>query len=164
LKRLFVAMLLLSALQGSARADGSAIYSSHCVVCHQANGRGVAAVYPPLADSIGEYVRVAQGREYLVHVVSFGMMGAISAQGKTYHGFMQAWPQLSDEDVAQVLNHVLTTFNAKLLPKGFEPLTAGEVKRYRAARHSISDVRKERDALIKTLQGADGAAHNTPGA
>ena len=44
---------------------------------------------------------------------------------------MQPWPNLKDEDIAQVLNYVLTTFNAKLLPKDFSPLTSEEVKKYR---------------------------------
>ena len=155
---MFAAMLLLPALAGSARADGSTIFVSHCAVCHRPDGYGVAGVYPPLAGSIGSYVRLAQGREYLVHVVSFGMMGPISSRAQTYDGFMQPWTQFSDDEVAQVLNYVLMDFNAKLLPKGFRPLTAGEVKRDRAANLSFFEVHNQRDVLMKALGGADAAA------
>lgn len=153
MKRLLAAMMLLPALAGIARADGGAIFRSHCAACHRPDGHGVPSVYPPLADSIGNYVRLARGREYLVHVVSFGMMGPISSRGQTYSGFMQPWTQFSDDDIAQVLNHVLMDFNAKLLPKGFPPFTAGEVKRDRAAKLSLSEVRNQREALMKALGG-----------
>ncbi len=109
-------------------------------------------MYPPLADSIGRYVAVATGRAYLVHVFSFGMNGPISVHDQTYKGVMQPWPQFTDEDVAAVLNYVLTTFNVKLLPGKFKPLTADEVKKYRAGNLSMGDVYNQRAALLKSLR------------
>jgi hypothetical protein len=68
---------------------------------------------------------------------------------------MQSWPQLHDQDVADVLNFVLTRFNAKLLPSGFKPVTSDEVNKARATKISTGDVRKERAALMTAL-----AAHH----
>ena len=55
-----------------------------------------------------------------------------------------------------VLNYVLTTFNAKLLPKDFSPLTGDEVKKYRTTKHWLGDVHKEREALMKALAAHQG--------
>src|SRR5205085_2998769 len=108
----------------------------------------------PLADSVGEYLRLPQGRSYLVHVVSFGMTGAIASHGQTYSGFMQPWQQLSDQELADVLNHVVQHLNAALLPKDFSALTSVEVTKLRAKPLSMSQVRAEREALMKALAAA----------
>jgi mono/diheme cytochrome c family protein len=150
-------MLLLLALASSVRASGSSIFASHCAVCHQPSGKGVPGTYPPLADSIGSYLRVPEGRAYLVHVVSFGLTGPISVHGYFYYGVMQSWSQFSDEQVADVLNYVLTNFNPGLLPKDFKPYTADEVRTLRAARLQFADVYRERAALQKALSKAGSA-------
>jgi mono/diheme cytochrome c family protein len=149
--RLLVALALVLAIGGIAHADGSEIFTSNCVICHQANAKGVPGMYPPLAESIGGYVTIPEGRAYLVHVVSFGLTGAISVHGMTYNGVMQSWAKFKDEDVAQVLNYLLTAFNAKLIPTNFAPLTADEVKKDRITDTALGDVHKEREALMKAL-------------
>jgi mono/diheme cytochrome c family protein len=150
--------LMLLATCGIAGAGGGDIFNAHCVICHQHNGDGVVGMYPPLADSIGAYAAIPAGRAYLVHVVSFGMTGPIAVHGQVYNGVMQAWPSLTDGDVADVLNFALVRFNAKLLPSNFKPLSRDEVKKYRTARTALGDVHKERDALMKAL-----AAHHIGG-
>jgi mono/diheme cytochrome c family protein len=149
--RLLVALMVVLAMGGIARADGAAIFNSNCVICHQADATGLSGMYPPLADSIGSYVAIPRGRAYLVHVVSFGMTGPIAVHDQIYNGVMYPWPNFTDEDIAQVLNYVLTSFNAKLLPKDFAPLTVEEVKKYRTANTAMGDVHQEREALIKAL-------------
>ena len=155
---LTMALMLLLSMRGIAGASGRDIFIAHCVICHQADGKGVPGMYPPLADSIGAYAAVPAGRAYLVHVVSSGMTGAISVHSQVYNGVMQPWPTLKDQDVADVLNFALTTFNAKFLARNFAPLTADEVKKYRTAGTALGDVHKERDTLMKAL-----AAHQIGG-
>ena len=158
MRLLMVSMLLLAVMSGLARAGaGSDIFQNNCVICHQADATGLPGMYPPLADSIGGYVAIPAGRAYLVHVVSFGMTGPISAHEEKYDGVMQPWPQLGDKDIADVLNYVLTTFNAKQLPKNFKPLTADESAKYRAKPMSMSDVHTERAALLKGTLEIDTA-------
>ena len=154
--KLLVALMLLLAMSGIANADGHDIFKSDCAVCHQASAKGIPGTFPPLADSIGSYVAIPEGRAYLVHAVAFGLTGAISVHGHTYNGVMQPWPHLKNDDVAQVLNYVLTTFNAKLLPSDFSPLTGDEVKKYRATNTALGDVHKEREALMKALAAHQG--------
>jgi hypothetical protein len=146
-------MMLLAALGGKAQARGAGIFIEHCAVCHQPNGRGVPGLYPPLANSLGNYVRTAEGRAYLVDVLSFGLSGPIAAHGQSYNGTMQPWPQFSNKQIAQVLNYVLTRFNGDLLPKEFRPFTGKEVARIRRTKRSIADVYKERQSLTKDLSG-----------
>ena len=152
-----LAALLLVATSSVAGASGSSVFGTNCSPCHQPGGQGVPGSYPPLKDTIGAYVRVPEGRVYLAHVVAFGMMGAISSQGQTYNGFMQPWTQLSDADVADVLNHILVSLNAALLPKGFVPFTADVVHTLRAKQLSIDAVRSEREAIVKAIGAADQA-------
>jgi mono/diheme cytochrome c family protein len=154
--RPLVALILLLATSGIANADGHDIFKSDCAICHQASAKGVPGTFPPLADSIGSYVAIPEGRAYLVHVVAFGLTGAISVHGHTYNGVMQPWPNLKNQDIALLLNYVLTTFNAKLLPNDFSPLTGDEVKKYRTSSIVPGDVHKEREALMKALPAHPG--------
>jgi mono/diheme cytochrome c family protein len=158
-----LAATVVVAIAGSARASGKEVFDSHCAVCHQVDGAGVPGAYPPLADSVGAYVRLPAGREYLVHVVSFGMTGAIPAHGQTYNGLMQPWSQFSDAQIAELLNYVLTGFNRKLLPPGFKPFTAAEVGKLRAKPEAFDQVHEERERLLKALAGAGGSAPKEPG-
>jgi mono/diheme cytochrome c family protein len=140
---------------GTSNASGADLFVAHCTVCHQANGQGIPGMYPPLADSAGDFAHSKDGRAYLVHVLSFGLNGAIMVRGTSYNGVMQSWTQLSDDDIAQLLNHVLTGFNANLLPKDFTPFTAREVGRDRARPMTSSEVYRE----LQTLGTASVKAH-----
>jgi mono/diheme cytochrome c family protein len=142
---------------GGAKAASSAVFVTNCAVCHQSDGRGVPGLYPPLANSVGNYLRVNKGRAYLIQVVSFGMSGSLVSHGQSYSGYMPSWPQLNDQEIADALNEVLTRFNGGLLPKDFSRFTANEVKGVRAKQLSSTDVLKERQELMKELDQAGAA-------
>lgn len=144
-----------------AAAQGAETYAEVCAPCHQADGRGVPGVYPPLEGRIGAFVRVPEGRAYLVRVLTHGLFGAIRVENRPYNGFMPPAPQLDDATVAAVLNHVLTELSPKELPADFTPLTAAEVTGYREPKASPSQMRKERQALLERLDRQ--AAMPTPG-
>src|SRR5690606_16255839 len=88
------------------RALGTQVYNANCVGCHQAAGQGIPGAFPPLAGHAAD-VYAAGGQEYLPRVLLFGLTGAIQVEGMTYNGFMPAWAQLSDDEIANVLNHVI---------------------------------------------------------
>jgi hypothetical protein len=118
-------------------------------------------MYPPLADSIGNELRLKHGREYLIEVVLNGMAGSIEVNGTTYVGLMPDFAALSDDEIAATLNHVLTKFNARELPKDFTPITAAEVHTVRARRISAAKMPDERKSVMEELQkahAADGVA------
>ena len=82
---------------------GSTVYTTNCIGCHQANGQGVAATFPPLASNpfvVGEPAKVAR-------VVLFGLTGPLQVNGHTFNSQMPAWKDsLSDEDIAEVITFV----------------------------------------------------------
>jgi len=133
MKKLLIFIAALALVGMGLAADGAQVYAQ-CAGCHQTTGQGIAGAFPPLAKELPRIVSKGEaGRQYLIQVVLFGLQGPIVAQGKTYNGVMPSFGYLSDDDLAAVLNHVLTAWgNDKLLPKGFKPLTAAEVKALRA--------------------------------
>jgi mono/diheme cytochrome c family protein len=143
-------------------ADGRGLFVSHCATCHQVTGKGVPGIYPPLAASVGRYVSLPGGRAYLIHTVLNGMGGKIQVGTDIFEGDMASWSQLSDQQVADVINYVLIALNDKLLPGYFKPITAAEVRAGRSKRFSSDELHAERDALLKALQdqAAESSGHN----
>ncbi|HJW24976.1 MAG TPA: cytochrome c [Rhodocyclaceae bacterium] len=111
--------LLLAAALGIANAeDGGAVYAAHCAACHQPDGAGALGLAPPLQGTLGKRLASESGRQYVAGVVLAGLAGKIESKGVVYNGIMPSWQQLSDAELAAVVNHVLATFNAAELPAG----------------------------------------------
>lgn len=112
----------------------------NCMGCHTVNGGGIPGKVPPLAHSLGYFEYLPAGREYVMRVP-----GASNSA-------------LSDADLANVLNWLLTTMNGAALPADFKPYTAAEVAAHR--RPAFADVADKRAALIRALhqQGVTGIA------
>lgn len=144
------------------RGTETSVFAARCVICHQASGQGVPGIYPPLADSIGGDVRFNDGRDYLIHVVIGGMSGPIVVKGTMYNGLMPPFSQLTDAEIAAVLNEVLTRLNSREIPKNFTPIAAGEVKHARSTPLSPADLARERRSLMNELQHASTADETTP--
>ncbi len=104
-------LLALALPMPAAAADDDvrANYLLACRGCHLADGSGVPPEVPSLRNTLGPLAAHAEGRSYLVRVPAV----------------LQS--RLSDEKLAQVLNWVLTEFNAETLPVDFRPLTTAEV-------------------------------------
>jgi cytochrome c5 len=132
-------------------AQGSPVFQHRCAVCHQATGSGVPGIYPPVKDTIGAYARLPQGRTFLIHLLLFGMDGAIKSHDAIYDGLMPPAADLSDSDLAEAINYMLRTLNAATLPRDFKPFTAMEIKTARASRLTATDVFHEREKLIMAL-------------
>ncbi|MCO4876133.1 cytochrome c [Paraburkholderia caribensis] len=112
----------------------------NCMGCHTATGGGIPGKVPPLAHSLGYFEHLPAGREYVMRVP-----GASNSA-------------LSDQELADVLNWLLTTMNHEALPKDFKPYTAAEVSARR--RPALSDVATVRAGLIRDLheRGIKGVA------
>jgi mono/diheme cytochrome c family protein len=154
-KRLGLALASIAIATGSAvRAIAAEpdVFATRCVICHQSTAQGVPGVYPPLADSVGNDVRAKDGRDYLIHVVLGGLNGPIVVKGTMYNGLMPRFSQLTDADIAAVINEVLQRFNAFKIPKNFTPITAVEVKRARAMPMTPTELIRERTALMNELK------------
>ncbi len=80
---------------------GKRLYSN-CMSCHQANGRGLPPVYPPLRGS-----EIVLGEpETLVKILLHGLEGKLEIDGQTYNQVMPAAPVRGDDEIAAVLTYV----------------------------------------------------------
>ncbi len=90
----------------------------------------------------------AGGRGHLIRIVLNGMAGPIEVSGKRYDAIMTPLRYLKDQQVADVLNHVLTSWgNDTLLPRDFKPITPEEVRQERGVVLSPRDIAAERPRL-----------------
>ncbi len=98
-----------------------------CQACHQANGEGIPSAFPPLKGHITKLYNAEGGRKYLINVVLYGLQGKIEANGVSYSSVMTAHNFLSDEQIAAVLNHELTSWGNDELLEDFNPILPDEV-------------------------------------
>jgi mono/diheme cytochrome c family protein len=87
------------------RARGAQLYTDNCAGCHQAQGRGVPNVFPPLA---GNPVVLAQDPNDILKVVDRG----IAARGN-YIAMPAFNIQLTPQQVAEIANYVRTSWGNK---------------------------------------------------
>lgn len=130
--------LLVTALPAPAAqagANGAAVFA-RCAACHTATGQGVPGTYPPLGTDFRKLAAKPAGRRYLALVVTRGVSGPLTVEGKPYRNVMPAQSGLGDAEVAAVLNHVGTAI-AKQGPK-FVPFTPQEVGAARAGGAALS--------------------------
>jgi len=126
--------------------DGAAIYARQCAACHQATGAGVPGAFPPLAGHIGELY--AADTDYPIKVLLYGLMGPITVGGNAYNGLMPAAPQLSDAEIAALLNYTLTAWgDSDALAEEFTPYAADDVTALRGLGLTMADVLDARVTL-----------------
>jgi cytochrome c oxidase subunit II len=123
---------------------GEQVFNTNCAACHQASGEGVAGAFPPVRGHANEIFAAQGGREYLPTLLLNGLQGPIEVAGNTYNGIMPAWRQLSDEQIAAVLNYSLTAWDA---PSDFQPYEASEIAEARNQTLNANDVYALRQAL-----------------
>lgn len=127
--------------------DGAALYARHCTACHQANGRGLPGVFPPLADHVGDLV--AADRAYPVQILLYGMVGPITVDGTAYNGVMPGFgASMNDAEIAAVLEHVLDAWGDRALAgDDHQPYTAEDVAAERTELLTAAQVHERRMAL-----------------
>ena len=120
-----LAFLLLLVFATPVRAyDAATNYALNCQGCHLADGSGTPGKVPALAGSLGRFLRVPGGREFLVRVP--GVAGA----------------RLDDASLAALLEWTIARFD----PTEHAPYTAAEVGHLRA--QPLVDVTSERRRLL----------------
>ncbi|WP_245764104.1 c-type cytochrome [Thermoflexibacter ruber] len=101
---------------------GKGIYTTYCSVCHQADGKGVPNMNPPLVNK--EWVGGDKTR--LIKVVLNGLNEPITVNGEKYQGVMASHDFLTDKQIANVL-----TFIRKSFGNDYEAITEEEVAEVR---------------------------------
>ena len=104
---------------------GKAVYIKYCQTCHQMDGAGISNMHPPLTP--GSWV--GKDSKELIAIMMKGLSGKIEVNGEVYKNFMPSHAQLTDEQLADVLSYVRSSFG-----NNFEPVTAEMVKKVRSGR------------------------------
>lgn len=82
--------------------EGQTLYITHCSNCHQAEGQGLARLFPPLAKS--DYLMSDVGRAACN--IRNGLKGEILVNGVTYNQPMPAIPDLTNLEIAEILTYI----------------------------------------------------------
>ena len=108
-------------------------YKMFCQGCHLPDGGGANSV-PRLKDTIGYFLEIPAGREYLVRVPG----SATSA--------------LNDAELAEVLNWIISEFSGASASEDYERYTASEISRLRV--HQLDEVENYRTELMVRIATA----------
>jgi len=81
--------------------QGKKSYVRTCQACHQADGKGLPGVYPPLAGSPW----LLSSEERAIKILIKGMSGKIEVEGETFNGNMPPVGDWKDRDIAAVLTY-----------------------------------------------------------
>jgi mono/diheme cytochrome c family protein len=106
-------------------------WTLNCQGCHRPDGTGSAGTTPSLAGTVGRFLSVPGGREYLGRVPGV----ATSA--------------LSDADLSELMNWVVWRFDKEHLPANFRPFTAAELGQLRSAPLRLEASQMRADLLKK---------------
>ncbi|MEO6836036.1 MAG: cytochrome c [Candidatus Tumulicola sp.] len=91
-------------------AAGAKVYQTNCSSCHQADGKGLAGSFPPLAGN----PMVIGDPKNVIHAVKYGLTGKIAVQGHVFNGIMPPWgSQLSNTDIAAAVTYVRSSWGNK---------------------------------------------------
>lgn len=93
----------------STAANGKQLFTANCAACHQASGKGLPGVFPPLDGS--EWV--AGDERIVANILLHGVTGEITVMGSTFKGAMPAFPQLSDAELAAVATYIRAEWSNK---------------------------------------------------
>lgn len=104
---------------------GKLIYTENCLKCHQADGSGEANKHPPLGP--GSWA--GKDPKELIAIMMKGLSGQIEVNSQVYKNYMPSNAKLTDEEIADVLTYVRSSFG-----NNFGPVTAGLVAKVRSGR------------------------------
>ncbi len=109
---------------------GVAIFATRCAVCHGPTGAGIPGSFPSLHAQVEAFAKSPQGLDYLVMVVSKGLMGELKVAGIKFNGVMPPQSGLNDAEVASVVNFLASGLGKN--PAAGSVLTGSDVAAIRA--------------------------------
>ncbi len=81
---------------------GAKLYKEYCSNCHQDNGNGLSKLYPPISNS--DYWRNNQNK--IPCIIKNGLSESIVVNGVSYDTPMQGFPNLTESDISNIINHI----------------------------------------------------------
>jgi mono/diheme cytochrome c family protein len=136
MRTLFLTLALSSvcATPALAGAGPQRNFLNNCAGCHQMDGSGAPrSGIPDMRGAVGHFLRLAEGREFLVKVPG------------------TANSPLGHAETAEMLNWMVYAYSREQVPADFKPYTGAEVERLR--KQVFHDVPGTRAALVQRLQG-----------
>lgn len=120
-----VIMLLVAVFPALAESRGEALYKQHCSACHQPNGKGIPALFPPLAGNpLVTSNEPEKIQEYLARVI-FGYHGGLIVNNQVYSGNMPPigyQGRINDSELLDLINYQRTAWG-----NDAKPITAGDL-------------------------------------
>ncbi len=107
-------------------ANGEKVYVENCLVCHQADGKGVSGLNPPIFNS--EYVNGDKSR--LLKILFKGSNEGLVVQGTTYSNAMPGFATLNDTAIAHVASYIRNSFG-----NSTDSITIEQVARFRSSEY-----------------------------
>jgi mono/diheme cytochrome c family protein len=131
-----LAILGAALMTGASRAQdntGANIFATRCAVCHGPQAGGIPGTFPSLHEQVVGFAKSEAGRDYMIMVVTSGLMGELNVAGVRYNNVMPAQSGLSEADVAAVLSFLASGLGKN--EQGTAAVSASDVKEARA-RHA----------------------------
>ncbi|MGK7396524.1 MAG: c-type cytochrome [Candidatus Cyclobacteriaceae bacterium M3_2C_046] len=91
--------------------QGKQLYLQYCSNCHQEDGNGLGALYPPLTQS--DYMLADVNRT--ICIIKNGQQGEIMVNGVSYNQLMPANEFLSDLEIAEIATYMYNKFTDSTL-------------------------------------------------
>jgi mono/diheme cytochrome c family protein len=101
---------------------GYLLYKKHCLACHQRDGSGVPAMFPPLARN----PMVAGDPGAVIATVLHGKTGKVEVNGEVYSGMMAPFKHLPDQEIVLLVNFIRFRYGSVTTP-----VTTADVKKER---------------------------------
>jgi hypothetical protein len=111
-------------------------WTLNCQGCHRPDGTGSAGTTPSLKGTVGRFLSVPGGREYLGRVPGV------------------ATSPLSNADLSELMNWMLWRFDKEHLPANFQPFTAAEIGQLRSAPLRLEASQMRADLIKKADESA----------
>jgi mono/diheme cytochrome c family protein len=86
--------------------EGYQLYTTYCTNCHQADGKGMANLYPPVQGS-----ERLSNKALLACIIKNGMNDTIMVNGKKFSRPMPGNPKLTDLEIAEIISFVTMKWN-----------------------------------------------------
>lgn len=82
-------------------AEGYQLYTTNCANCHQADGKGMANLYPPLTGS-----KIIRDKAAMACIIRYGLKDTIMVHGKPFSRPMPANAKLQELEIAEIITYV----------------------------------------------------------
>lgn len=102
-------------------AEGRRLFKLHCINCHQADGKGLGKLYPPVANS--DFLQ--SNPELSICIIKNGYKKPIKVNDVEYHMLMPANQRLTNLEIAEIMSFLYTELNNQ--PRLFTPNQVGEI-------------------------------------